>query len=77
MPAAVRARFEQLRAEKIVELKRGAYRASAIALYSSYRSTQANAARRDDLQAQHNVYRVSAIALYSSDHTSAQASPGH
>jgi hypothetical protein len=42
MPAVVRARFEQLRAEGIVELEHRAYRASAIALYSSYRSAQAS-----------------------------------
>jgi hypothetical protein len=33
----VRARLEQLRADDIVELKRGRYRATYIALYSSYR----------------------------------------
>jgi hypothetical protein len=33
----VRARFEQLRAAHIVELQRGAYRVTYIALYSSYR----------------------------------------
>jgi hypothetical protein len=33
----MRARLEQLRAEEILELTQGAYRASSIALYSSYR----------------------------------------
>jgi hypothetical protein len=37
MTPRVRARFEQLRGDDIVELKRGAYRATYIALYSSYR----------------------------------------
>jgi hypothetical protein len=32
-PAAIRARLDQLRGEEIVELKRGAYRATPIALY--------------------------------------------
>src|ERR1039458_5034361 len=41
-PAVVRARFEQLRAEEMVELEHRAYRASTIALYSSYRSAQAS-----------------------------------
>lgn len=35
-PAAVRARLDQLRGEGILELEDGAYRASEIALYSSY-----------------------------------------
>jgi hypothetical protein len=34
--ARVRARLEQLRADHIVELKRGSYRATCIALYSSF-----------------------------------------
>ena len=35
-PAAIRARLEQLRGAGILELEHGAYRASEIALYSSY-----------------------------------------
>lgn len=37
MTPRVRARFEQLRAERIMELERGGYQATYIALYSSYR----------------------------------------
>jgi hypothetical protein len=37
MTPRVRARFEQLRADHIVELELGTYRATSIALYSSYR----------------------------------------
>jgi hypothetical protein len=37
MTPRVRARFEQLRADHIVELELGGYRATSIALYSSYR----------------------------------------
>jgi hypothetical protein len=55
MPAVVRARFEQLRAKEIVELEHRAYRASAIALHSSYRSAQASPARPGDLELQHRV----------------------
>jgi hypothetical protein len=35
-PAACRARLEQLRGKDILELEHGAYRATEIALYSSY-----------------------------------------
>lgn len=37
MTSRVRARFEQLRAKRIVELEFGPYRATYVALYSSYR----------------------------------------
>jgi hypothetical protein len=39
-PAPIRASFEALRAGEILELKRGAYRASHIALYSSFAQPQ-------------------------------------